>query len=569
MTKMKSTVIESRAREIAEKTRKAKKAVTNFMGGTSYEVNPLDTLKMISASSIFGEPQYYRDGEFAPATVKDGKFSIDELFRPYSVLSATDFDGLKTSDVMEKAIDAALDYDFEETLRWAATLRKDFFMRLNPQVIMVRAAMHPGRVEFNAQHPGLFSELNREVMSRADEPASQLMYYLYKKGSKNNIPNILKRNWAAKLESLSAYAMHKYKNSGLGMIDVVRISHAHSPLLDELMRTGTVAVKDEDSTWESLRAAGKGWKEIYDTVKMGHMAILRNLRGMFTEVDDVEFCKRVLADLKAGVLGGKQFPFRYYSAMNAVRHDAGKVHHSALICDALEECMDIACDNMPKLKGKTMCLSDNSGSAWGTCNSEYGSVTIAEIDNLSSVITARNSDEGYVGKFGDKLKVVPVSKRNGVLSQSRDITKGGSNDVGAGTENGIWIFFRDAIDQHQHWDNIFIYSDQQAGHGGLYGTSGGKAEYCKRGFGVERSKRGWDSDYVDVAKLIAEYRSKVNPNVNVFSVQTAGYDNVLVPEYGYRTNILYGWTGKELSFADEMIKFWDAKDEESKANQNK
>ena len=569
MTKMKSTVIESRAREIAEKTRKAKKAVTNFMGGTSYEVNPLDTLKMISASSIFGEPQYYRDGEFAPATVKDGKFSIDELFRPYSVLSATDFDGLKTSDVMEKAIDAALDYDFEETLRWAATLRKDFFMRLNPQVIMVRAAMHPGRVEFNAQHPGLFSELNREVMSRADEPASQLMYYLYKKGSKNSIPNILKRNWAAKLESLSAYAMHKYKNSGLGMIDVVRISHAHSPLLDELMRTGTVAVKDEDNTWESLRAAGKGWKEIYDTVKMGHMAILRNLRGMFTEVDDVEFCKRVLADLKAGVLGGKQFPFRYYSAMNAVRHDAGKVHHSALICDALEECMDIACDNMPKLKGKTMCLSDNSGSAWGTCNSEYGSVTIAEIDNLSSVITARNSDEGYVGKFGDKLNVVPVSKRNGVLSQSRDITKGGSNDVGAGTENGIWIFFRDAIDQHQHWDNIFIYSDQQAGHGGLYGTSGGKAEYCKRGFGVERSKRGWDSDYVDVAKLIAEYRSKVNPNVNVFSVQTAGYDNVLVPEYGYRTNILYGWTGKELSFADEMIKFWDAKDEESKANQNK
>ena len=66
--------------------------------------------------------------------------------------------------------------------------------------------------------------------------------------------------------------------------------------------------------------------------------------------------------------------------------------------------------------------------------------------------------------------------------------------------------------------------------------------------------------YIDVAKLIAEYRSKVNPKVNVFSVQTAGYNNMLIPEYGYRTNILYGWTGKELIFADSMIKFWNNKD---------
>ena len=39
--------------------------VINYMGGTSYKVNPLDTLKMVTASSIFGEPQYYRKGEFA------------------------------------------------------------------------------------------------------------------------------------------------------------------------------------------------------------------------------------------------------------------------------------------------------------------------------------------------------------------------------------------------------------------------------------------------------------------------------------------------------------------------
>ena len=71
--------------------------------------------------------------------------------------------------------------------------------------------------------------------------------------------------------------------------------------------------------------------------------------------------------------------------------------------------------------------------------------------------------------------------------------------------------------------------------------------------------------YLDVAKLVAAYREAVNPRVNVFCVQTAGYTNVCLPEYGYRTNILYGWTGKELLFADTMIRFWDEQDAKRKA----
>jgi hypothetical protein len=111
------------------------------------------------------------------------------------------------------------------------------------------------------------------------------------------------------------------------------------------------------------------------------------------------------------------------------------------------------------------------------------------------------------------------------------------------------LFFDKAIQNNEHWDNIFIYSDQQAGHGGLYGTKEGKQDYTAKGFA--------SGNYVDVAKLISTYRKKVNPKVNVFCIQTAGYTNVCIPEYGYRTNILYGWTGRELQFAAAMIGFWD------------
>lgn len=133
MSKMTNATIANREAEKEVKDMTTKKAVTNYMGGTSYEINPLDTLKMVSASSIFGEPQYYRDGEFAEKGVKDGVYSLNPLFKLYSVLSA-DFNNKKTSEIMESAIDASLSYDFKATLEWARELRRDFYMRLNPHL---------------------------------------------------------------------------------------------------------------------------------------------------------------------------------------------------------------------------------------------------------------------------------------------------------------------------------------------------------------------------------------------------------------------------------------------------
>ena len=45
--------------------------------------------------------------------------------------------------------------------------------------------------------------------------------------------------------------------------------------------------------------------------------------------------------------------------------------------------------------------------------------------------------------------------------------------------------------------------------------------------------------------------------MNVFTVQTAGYDNALIPEVLPRTAIMAGWTGNEISYACNMAKVWD------------
>jgi hypothetical protein len=380
----------------------------------------------------------------------------------------------------------------------------------------------------------------------------QFEYYIHINGNKKNLPIIVKRSWTDVLSKLSAYHVNKYKSK---IIDLVRIADTKTirqknASINELMETGTLVVEEDLNTWEQLKSSGKNWKEIISTIKMPHMALLRNLRGIFSDTTvgfSIDEAKSLMELLKSGVKNGKQFPYRYYSAYNEIQKV--ELKHKQLIKDTLEECLDMAMDNFPKLKGNTVCLSDNSGSAWETIPSEYGSVTIATIANLSSLMTAKNSNSGKVVGFGDKIYEYDVSKRNGILSQLEVFQKG-AKQVGSSTEHGIWVFLDKAIKENIHIDNLFIYSDQQAGHGGLYGDDKIIAS---------KDKVKGKSRYIDVLAMVKEYRKKVNPKVNVFCIQVAGYDNSVLPENLYRTSILAGWTGKEIVYAQELINFWNTK----------
>jgi hypothetical protein len=244
----------------AESARESKKIEdkgghANFMGGISYTPDPLTKLKLIAASSIFGEPAYYRDG------INEKAYVLDECFAPSS-FSMSQARRPRIS-CLRRSTRLWL-FDFGKTIALAATLREDFLMRLNPQIIMVKAAMHPARKAFDEANPGVFSAIEKRVMARADEPASQLAAYVYlNKGSKSKLPNILKKSWARKIESLKPYEMAKYKSEGVGMIDVVRLCHASSPLVDELMKTGTVKTAEDEKTWENLLSAGKNCRRSF------------------------------------------------------------------------------------------------------------------------------------------------------------------------------------------------------------------------------------------------------------------------------------------------------------------
>jgi hypothetical protein len=509
----------------------------NWMGGESYDVkNPISRLRMAASSCFFGEPQYYHEADDAKIAVRlSGRVpslpsaDITHLRETLNAKDPSDWRGLSPAKLMEKAIDEALDHDPEATLREAVRLRNEEYIRTTPQVILVRAAHHP-----KVRGSGLVGRYASQIVKRADEPAVGLAYQLETYGKSSPIPNSLKKAWKGVIESYKEYDLAKYRmeNRVVKTVDVVNLVHAKSDPVSKLMKG---ELKTSDQTWESIISAGgstaENWTKALDV--MGHMAMLRNVRNLLKKgVDPSLFLEKLVA----GAEKGKQLPFRYVSAYNAVKETApGKVQ------DAIERCLKLSLGNLPRFPGKVMSLADNSGSAQGAMTSSMGTMPVATIGNLTAILTGMVADDGYAGVFGDELKTMPVRKGSSVFDQL-DKLEGLGNTVGGSTENGIWLFWDQAIRTKERWDHVFIYSDMQAGHGGLYGTN--PSEYSAFKWSNGRN--------IDVAKLIKEYRKKVNPNVNVYLVQIAGYQDTIVPEFYDRTYILGGWGDGILRFAAEM-----------------
>lgn len=550
---------------VAQKpSREALESHLNWMGGQSFDVkNPLKALRMAASSCFFGEPQYYHTDAGDTRARRSGAvhaspLASTDLTYLRETLHAADpqeWRGLTPAALMESAIDKALDFDPEATLLEAVRLRTEEHMRTTPQVILVRAAHHP-----KVRGTGLLKKYSQGILQRADEPAVGLAYHVWRyvksitkeeaktlegKGVELRdgayvqvlpIPNALKKAWKTALEGYSEYALSKYKmdSKGVKTVDVVNLVHPKSDAVNKLVR-GELKLSNE--TWEAIISKGGSTKEnwIKALDAMGHMALLRNLRNLLEKgVDQSAFVKTLVE----GAEKGKQFPFRYYSAYKAVGAAApGPVR------DALEDCIMKSVKNLPHFPGRMMSLCDNSGSAHGTMTSAMGSMSVAEIANLTGVLAGLCADDGYVGIFGDSLEVMPVRKKASIFDQTKTLGDLGSG-IGGGTENGIWMFWDKAIRTKEHWDTVFVFSDMQAGHGGLYGLN--PAEYCNFLWNSGRN--------IDVAKLITTYRAQVNANVKVFLVQMAGYQDTILPEFYQNTYILGGWGEGLLRFAAEMSK---------------
>ena len=545
--------------------------ITNYMGMQNFIPSNLTQLKMLITCWFLGEPTYYvSSGDKKKDNVQLKKVkNIENIKHLYLI---QEFSGNTTIDIFVKVVNKALDEDFDEVLKLAIQGRNEFNMRSGPCAILYYSAIHPKRQEFNAKNPLKFREYAKQIIKIPTD--AWMLFELWKqntklqnKESKKGFPTILKKVIADHIESMERYQMKKYLNKS-HIIDLIRISHASSKnneLICDVVKKGDLDVQDVEQTWETLRSQQKSWKEIVETLgKLPHMALLRNLVGIAKDTNDSHYINDIIVPmLKNGVKYGKQFPFRYLSAFEEIdKLDDTFDECKKSLLNGVSDCVELAMENFPVLSGNTLCLSDNSGSAHGTFPSQYGKQTVAKISNLSGAMSAKNcTGKGYVGVFGDKLVMIEIDKNVKVLDQVEAIHNAGKS-VGGGTENGMWIFFKESFEEvtklknegkeicrenmTKWFDNIFIYSDMQCASGGLYGSN--PSEYKEYAI---------NDRYIDGLKLIQKYRELINPKVNVYCVQVAGHNNSLIPEILYRTHILSGWTGSENVYAKRMNESMD------------
>ena len=514
----------------------------NFMGGTSYDIqSPLLRLRLAASTCFFGEPMYYHRDEKDTRAVRKttGAAQLDPNQVKYlrETLDAVDpstWRAMAPAELIESAIDEALTHDAEATLQEAARLRNEEHMRTTPQVILVRAANHKA-----VKGTGLVRKYGPQIVKRADEPAVGLSYQMFRFGKP--IPNALKKTWRDALSRFDEYALSKYRNEerAAKTVDVINLVHPKSQAIDKLAKG---LAKTTGKTWEAIVSARgsnrTAWKKAMAV--MGHMALLRNLRNMLGAGMQAQ---ELIPALVAGAKTGKQLPFRYFSAYKAVEEKA-----PGALLDALEACLVSSLGELPYFKGRVMVLVDNSGSAQGTTTSAMGTMKVSTIGNLTGILAGMRAEDGHLGVFGDSLETFAVRRNASIFDQLKRAEELAKH-IGQSTENGIWLFLDKAIRNKEVWDSIFVMSDMQAGHGGLYGTN--PKAYKEYGWGS-------GGRFIDVAKLIATYRKKVNPNVKVFLVQIAGYKDTLVPELYDRTYILGGWGEGLLRFAAEMDKITQA-----------
>lgn len=223
------------------------------------------------------------------------------------------------------------------------------------------------------------------VVHRPDDMLEIIAYYAARNGGNvHPLPNAIKKGFALAMGRFDAYQLAKYRGGGktVKLVDVLNLVHAR-PVprnADALKALASGELRNTD-TWEAkLSQAGQAseceaekdalkaeaWRDLIREKKLGYFAAVRNLRNIIEQapdmIDDVCAILTNEAMLRKSLL----LPFRFYTALNELPTGGGEASRKAAI--ALNQALDMACANVPKLAGKTVVALDESGSMMDISN---------------------------------------------------------------------------------------------------------------------------------------------------------------------------------------------------------
>lgn len=345
------------------------------------------------------------------------------------------------------------------------------------------------------------------IINRPDDMTEIISYLLT---NKQKLPNALKKGFANAFNSFDAYQLAKYRGEtkAVKLVDVVNLVHpipsnGNKEAIEQLVK-GTLKSVD---TWESkLTQAGQydgteeekdeakkgAWADLIKTGKMGYFALLRNLRNLMESVPELE--GEVIKQLtnRDKIKKSLVLPFRFFTAITELE----KLHNTRNIVSAISDAAEIALDNVPKLKGKTLIAVDVSGSMSGRC---------AEIARMFGAVLYKATDSVLL-TFDDRARFVTLNPNDSLLTLMKNIrfTGGGTN-------------FNSIFDSStQKFDRIIILSDMQA-----WMTSGWASSNPRQSFAYYKQRTG--AEPLVYSFDLNNYGSMQFPEKNVYCL--AGFSD--------------------------------------------
>lgn len=456
-------------------------------------------------------------------------------------------DGSSELKELQAAIRKVGDRSF--VLKLANYVRNAMHLRSVPIVLLAEATRlgTPGAPMTDVRH------YVPKILQRPDEAMELIGYWIENVGggSKKGFPNSLKRGIADAIRGwvkvkkdgsgLDLYKLAKYwrgnaaTTRGVKPKDVLRICHLTTtgskadPVLAEVAAMVFNDKLPMPETWETQISAAGSNAENWDAIapNMGIMALMRNCRNFeqkgATKAIDVAIAAFRNRDQ---VKNSRILPFRWFQASKTVT--------SQKIQDALRDAIDLSVDNVEKLPGTTAVFADNSGSMRApiSTNSQVHCIDVAAV---MSALALHFSDDAIVGAFGSEFQIVPMSRRDSVLTNAQKVA---SANVGFATHAGLSLKY--LLDNKIPVDRVFIFSDMQCYAAG-------------RSYGSIGSIIG--STGTNLAPMWEQYRQKVNSKALMISVDLRSYGTLQFPQDDNGVLVVNGWSEKIF----DIIKMWEAR----------
>lgn len=420
---------------------KKEEALANLAGGKAYkESNELQLLSMLLTS--FGDDKTYRSANDMFERLNELIKGCDKLFCAKAICYARREFGMRTvthyaASVLAKYISGK---------NWAS----DFFSK---------------------------------VIYRPDDITEIVACHLL---HKEKLSNAMKKGFAKALGTFTDYQLAKYRGEGnnVKLVDVVNLVHPkqtekNNGAIEKLVN-GTLKSFD---TWEvELSAAGndtekkrQAWYRLVSENKLGYFALLRNIRNIVQLGDDElkDVALKALLNENA-IHNSLVLPFRFATAYKELSSIDAKAMKT------ISKACEIACDNVPKLDGKTLIALDVSDSMG----------KVADIAALFAAVLLKTNDCDLIKfSYGSTYQFVNTEDSLMTIKDKLRFAGGGTNFVS---------IFKTA---NKKYDRIILLSDMQA----WIGFSSPSAAYNA-------------------------YKKRYNNNCKMYSIDLAGYGTLQIPE---------------------------------------